>query len=381
MSASIDHNYLPQQFADMDGIFNEIRAVVERGDFTLGKEVSLFEAEFAKMVGVKHAIGVGNGTDALLLAMRALQKPSSVGGEVITTPYTFYATTAMIVAAGYKPVFVDVGRDFNIDASKIEAAITGNTVGIVPVHWAGRPCDMMAIMGLANKYGLWVVEDCAHAPYSTYHGKRCGSFGAVNTFSLHPLKNVNVWGDGGVIVTDDNAKAAWLRKARNHGMVDRNTCEFWSGNSRLDTVQAVVGRYVLERLDDITTKRRSNAAQLDALLCDVPGIELVVEAPNTANNYYLYSFHAERRDALQAYLVANGVDAKVHYPVPLHLQPAAQAIKPFKRGDMPMAEWCADSTLSLPVHEFITKDEIEFMAASVKEFSVMSESIALCEGV
>lgn len=378
----IDHNYLQQQFADMDTIFADIRAVVERGDFTLGKEVGEFEREFAKMVGVKHAIGVGNGTDALLLAMRSLHKYSMTGGEVITTPYSFYATTAMIVQAGYKPVYADVGRDFNIDPDKILAAITPRTVGIVPVHWAGRPCDMTSIMGIANKYNLWVVEDCAHAPYSTYQGQRCGSFGKVNTFSLHPLKNINVWGDGGVIVTEHDEYAAWLRKARNHGMIDRNTCEFWSGNSRLDTVQAVVGKYVLDRIEGITEKRRRNAATLDALLCDVPGIEIVADVPHTAPNYYLYSFHAERRDALQAYLVANGVDAKVHYPVPLHLQPAAQHMRigGFHRGDMPMAEWCADSTLSLPVHEFITQEQLERMATLVRQFSNMRESIAECEG-
>ncbi len=363
----IDHNYLPDQFSDVEDIIASIRAVVKRGDFTLGAEVALFEREFAAMCGVKHAIGVGNGTDALYLALKALGVKNE-GDEVITTPYSFYATTASIKNAGGKPVFVDVGRDFNIDPALIEAAITPRTVGIACVHWAGRPCDMAQIMSIAERYKLWVLEDCAHAPLSLYHGKRCGSFGNVNTFSLHPLKNVNVWGDGGVITTDDAEKADWLRKARNHGMVDRNTAEFWGYNSRLDTVQAVVARKVLAGLDETTKQKRENASYLSIALSGIPGIELIPNQKDVYPNFYLYSFHAESRDELQAYLISHGIDAKVHYPTPLHLQPAAKSIKDFKRGDFPIAEWCADSTISLPVHEFITSDQLAYMARFVRKF-------------
>ena len=364
---SIDHNYLPQQFGNANTLMSKIRDVVRRSDFTLGAEVAAFEKEFAAMCGVKHAIGVGNGTDAIFLALRSLGvKPGR--GEVITTPYSFYATTAMIIAAGATPVFVDVGRDFNIDVTKIEKAITPHTVGIVPVHWAGRPCNMADIMAIAKENGLWVVEDCAHAPASVYRGKRCGSFGAVNTFSLHPLKNVNVWGDGGVIVTDSDEKAAHLRKLRNHGMSDRNTCEFWGFNSRLDTVQAVVARHVLEGIEYLTFRRRENAEYLNHELGGIAGIELPATPPDVEPNYYLYSFHAERRDALREYLERHGVDAKVHYPTPLHLQPAAKSIGAFKRGDFPNAEWCADTTISLPVHEWVTEEQLERMATLVHEF-------------
>lgn len=363
----IDHNYLPQQFADIDGILENIRAVVKRGDFTLGEEVALFEQEYAKMVGVKHAIGVGNGTDAIFLALKALGVRHG-NQRVITTPYSFYATTSMIVQAGATPVFADVGRDFNIDPAKIEERITERTVGIVPVHWAGRPCNMDAIMEIAKRHHLWVLEDCAHAPNATYHGKKCGSFGAINTFSLHPLKNVNVWGDGGVIATDDDQYAAMLRKLRNHGMTDRNTCEFWGFNSRLDTVQAVVGRHVLGNIERTTMRRRENAHRLDELLSDIPQVELPVNAPNTKPNYYLYSFHAENREELKKYLVGHGVDAKVHYPIPLHLQPAAQFISSYRKGDYPMAEWCADSTLSLPVHDYLQGDQVVRMGQLVRSF-------------
>ena len=361
----INHNYLLQQFKDIELFLADIRAIVERGDFTLGEEVAKFEEEFAAMCGVKHAIGVANGTDALYLAYAALG--AKQGDEIITTPYSYFSTTAMIRHAGAQPVFVDVGRDFNIEPYKIQAAITPRTVGIAIVHWAGRPCDMAQIMGIAEQHGLWVVEDCAHAPLSQYHGKRCGSFGNVNTFSLHPLKNVNVWGDGGVVTTNDDVKAAWIRKARNHGALYRNTCEFWSVNSRLDTIQAAIARRVLSRLESTTARKLANAANLDIGLSDLPGVELVVTKPDACANGYLYSFHAENRDALQAFLISHGVDAKVHYPIPLHLQPAAAGLG-YKRGSMPMAEWCADSTISLPIHEYITEDQLGRMASLVRQF-------------
>ena len=375
----IEHNYLAEQFADASEIWAGIRAVVERGDFTLGAEVAQFENKFAEMCGVKHAIGVGNGTDALFLALKSLG--ASQYQEVITTPYSFYATSAAIWNAGATPVFVDVAQDFNIDPEKIEDAITPLTVGIVPVHWAGRPCAMREIMAIARKHGLCVLEDCAHAPMSEYRGKRCGSFGEVNAFSLHPLKNVNVWGDGGVITTNSDEKATFLRRLRNHGMSDRDTCEFWGYNSRLDTVQAVVASHVLQKLSAITARRRDNARLLDNLLLGIPEVQLPELSSHISSNYYLYCFHADNRDALKAYLVAHGVDAKIHYPKPLHLQPAAKALnKGFRRGAFPIAEWCADTTLSLPVHEFITETQLHRMALLVRQFYEMELVRSLCEG-
>ena len=363
----IDHNYLAQQFDKdaTDTLIQHIRDVIARGDFTLGKEVGIFEREFATFLEVKHAIGVANGTDALYLALKAL-KVGNGEREVITSPYSFYATTASIVNAGGKPVYVDAWRDFNIDPNQIEDAITQKTVGIVLVHWAGRPCDMDRIMDIAKRNGLWVLEDSAHAVWSLYHGRKCGTIGNIGTFSLHPLKNVNVWGDGGVIVTDSDTKDDMLRKLRNHGMVDRNTATLWGYNSRLDTVQAVVASYVLGGVGFLTNRRRANAAYLNGRLSKVAGVELPLDAPNTEPNYYLYSFHAERRDELQAYLMGNGVDAKVHYPKPLHLQPAWNGL--YQRGQFPIAEWCADSTLSLPVHEYLKQEDLETMATLVETF-------------
>jgi aminotransferase EvaB len=226
---------------------------------------------------------------------------------------------------------------------------------------------MAPIKEIAKRHGLWVVEDAAHAPNSKYHGRRCGSFGDVNAFSLHPLKNVNVWGDGGVITTDSDEKAATIRGLRNHGMRDRDTCEFWGYNSRLDTVQAVVASHALAGIEQRTARRRDNAALLDAKLVGIGQIETPVFLSGAGPNYYLYAIHAERRDDLKAYLIANGVDAKVHYPTPLHLQPAAKYLG-YKRGDFPVAEWCAETTLSLPIHEFIREAQLERMAKLIRGF-------------
>lgn len=362
----ISHNYLPQQFADIGAILAGIRDVVSRGDFTLGQEVGEFEREFAQMVGTKHAIGVANGTDALFLALRVLGVRSRFQ-EVITTPYSFYATSASIWNAGGTPVYVDVGIDSNIVPKLIEAAITPNTVGIVPVHWAGRPCDMEEIMSIARRRSLWVLEDCAHAPASLYRGRKCGSFGDMAAFSLHPLKNVNVWGDGGVVVTNHGGHAAALQKLRNHGMTNRDTCEFWGHNSRLDTVQAVVARHVLAGIAQRTAKRRENAAVLHYLLGSIKEVTIPKDLGDSQSNYYLYSILVEHRDELKAHLFANGVDAKVHYPVPLHLQPAARSLG-YKRGDFPGAERCAATTLSLPVHEWVTDEQLNRMGALIKDF-------------
>jgi len=375
----IDHNYLPQQFANRDSILAKISEVVRRGDFTLGKEVGEFEQAFAKMVGVRHAIGVGNGTDALELAMEALQLKGSV---VITSPYSFYATTASIFRAGATPRFVDVRDDFNIDPNKIEDAVTNNTRALVIVHWAGRPCDMDAIMDICKRRGLFLIEDCAHAPGSTWRGKKCGSFGHFGTFSLHPLKNVNVWGDGGVVVTNKDSDAERIRQLRNHGMRNRNVIDFWGRNSRLDTIQAVVAHEVLNRIDDTTAARRRNAEKLTSLLNGIPEVTMAHEYSASRSNYYLFSFHAENRDALVGFLNHRGVDAKVHYPVPLHLQPAAESISKFKRGDFPVAEWCADTTVSLPVHDWITDENIKEMGELVRRFYEDQRGYrGLCEGV
>lgn len=362
---AINHNYLPSQFADYQEILAKIAEVVRKGDFTLGTEVDRLEDEFASLIGAKHATGLGSGTDALFLSLKALGIDK--GDEVITTPYTFFATVGAIVTAGARPVFVDIGEDYNIDARKIEAAVTPRTKAILPVHWAGKPCDMDPITDIAARRGIAVVEDACHAVKATYKGRGAGVLGTIGCFSFHPLKNLNVWGDGGIATTNSGELALRLRLLRNHGLVNRDECAVFAYNSRLDTVQAVVARHLLAKLDHITESRIANAAYFDKALAGIPGISIPPRDSRIKQVYHLYIVRAERRDELQKFLIANGVDAKVHYPVPMHLQPAARDFG-YKRGDFPVAESTTESVISLPVHEFITRAQQDRVADLVRRF-------------
>ncbi|MGH1349995.1 MAG: DegT/DnrJ/EryC1/StrS family aminotransferase [Methyloligellaceae bacterium] len=362
----ISHNYLKEQFSDYQKILDKVGEVVQKGDFTLGRAVDAFEARFAKQAGAKFAVGVGSGTDALFLSLKAIGV--GPGDEVITTPFTFYATIGAIVTAGAKPVFVDARNDYNIDPELIEIAITKNTKAILPVHWSGKPCDMDPIQQIAKDNELHIVEDACHAITAQYKGRPAGTYGTAGCFSMHPLKNLNVWGDGGVICTNDEDFANKIRLLRNHGLRDRDHCDVFAYNSRLDTVQAVVADHLLDKLPDITDKRISNALYLDKHLTGIDGVMIPPrEADHIRQVYHIYSLRFARRDELQAYLESRGIDAKVHYPIPMHLQPAAKEYG-YKAGDFPMAEAICNSTLSLPVHEFITNDQLDQMIAAIKEF-------------
>lgn len=364
-SLPINHNYLAQQFADYEEIFAKLKNVVRKGDFTLGAIVDQFENDFCKVTGTRHAIGVGSGTDALFLSLKALGV--GPGDEVITTPFTFYATIGAIVTAGAKPVFADVLEDFNLDPAKIAAKITPKTKAIMPVHWAGKPCHMDEINAIAKQHGLYVVEDACHAVQATYKNKPAGSLGDIGCFSFHPLKNLNVWGDGGIIVTQSDEIAAKLRLMRNHGLQNRDECVLFSYNSRLDTLQAVVAQHLLAKLDHITASRRHNAAHYDQHLSNVTGVCVPMREDYVKQVYHLYCIQCEAREELQAYLIAHGVDAKVHYPIPMHLQPAANYLG-YQRGDFPVCERLATKTLSLPVHEFLRKEELDQVIYLIKQF-------------
>lgn len=360
----IPYSYLPQQFADAKAILAKMESVVASGDFTLGQELEAFEAEFAKRCKVRHAIGVNSGTDALFLALKAL---GIDGGEVIVPAFSFYATAAVVALAGAKPVFVDVGLDFNIDPDKMAGAITKKTKAIIPVHWAGRPCDMDAIAAVAKDRGVHIIEDAAQGFGAAWRGKSCGTWGSIGAFSLHPLKTLNIWGDGGVVVTDDDDRATKLRRLRNHGLRNRDICLEWGFNSRLDTIQAVVARHVLEKFSTTLQCRIRNARRLDHLLAGVDGVSAVPMPTAASPNYYLYTLRCQRRDLLIKHLLECGIEAKVHYPVPLHLQPAAQSLG-YRKGDFPVAEKCADETVSLPAHEFVTGKELQHIAATIANF-------------
>jgi dTDP-4-amino-4,6-dideoxygalactose transaminase len=363
---SIKHNYLEEQFTDRDIILGKIAEVVKRGDFTLGEEVDLLERDFAELVGSKYAIGVGSGTDALFLSLKALGV--GPGDEVITTTFTFYATIGAIVTAGATPVFCDVGLDYNIDVSQIRSKITPRTKAIMPVHWSGRPCEMSEIIAISKEFGIPVVEDACHAILAKYQGVLAGNFGELGCFSFHPLKNLNVWGDGGIIVTDSKLLNDKLRLLRNHGLKDRDTCEIFAYNSRLDTVQAVVARHMIPKLREITNSRIRNANYLDNLLTKINQITVPERRSGKDSEvFHLYSILAENRDGLVKHLNSKGIDAKVHYLIPMHLQPASKDFG-YKNGMFPVAEMISNATMSLPVHEFINESHLDLMVQVIREF-------------
>ena len=361
----VNHNYLREQFSDYEEIWKKIREVVISGDFTLGEEVNVLEAEFALISESKFAIAVGSGTDALFLSLKALDIDK--GDEVITSPFTFYATIGAIVTSGAKPVFVDIGDDFNINSASIEKKITSKTKAILPIHWSGNPCDMDEITALSLKYKIPVVSDSCHAINATYNGKSVGSLGDLSCFSFHPLKNINVWGDGGIITTNSIKLAEKLRLLRNHGLVSRDECVLFAYNSRLDTVQAVVARHLMQKMEYITDSRIRNAIYFDNQLSSIKQIKIPIRKVNKKQVFHLYSVLCQERDELVKFLNKNDIDAKVHYSLPMHLQPAASYLG-YKLGDFPVTEHTAKSTMSLPIHEFITNEQQQKVVSLIKQF-------------
>jgi dTDP-3-amino-2,3,6-trideoxy-4-keto-D-glucose/dTDP-3-amino-3,4,6-trideoxy-alpha-D-glucose/dTDP-2,6-dideoxy-D-kanosamine transaminase len=362
----VNYPYLHQQFADVDHIFDEVRELVSAGEFTLGPYVEKFEKKFGDYIGVKHVISTNTGTDALILALKACGVKS--GDEVITVANTFYATAGAIVAAGAKPVFVDCDKRMQIDVAKIESAITEKTKAIVPVHWMGAPADMEALMEIAKQCRLEVVEDACPAVGAEINGKRCGTFGKASGFSFHPLKPLNVWGDGGAIVTNDDRVADFLRLYRNHGMTDRDHIELWGINSRLQPIQAVVATRVLDTVDHSNSVRIHNANLLDEGLADLSEfIELPERQAKYKDVYQLYVVRVQRRDELLGFLRSRDIECCVHYPVPLHLQKAAKSLG-YKRGDFPECEMQAEEIITLPAHQYISEDQIAYILENIRKF-------------
>ena len=361
----VSFSYLERQFADLDGYLEDIRALVASSALTLGPAVEEFEHRFSELSGLPHAIGVGTGTDALRLPLEL--SGVGPGDEVITTPNTFIATVGAIVATGARVVFVDSEDGFVIDPALIEAAITERTKAIVPVHYTGNVADMPTIAAIAERRGLVLVEDACQATAAAIDGTPVGSWGIAGAFSLHPLKNLNVWGDGGVVVTRSAELADRLRLYRNHGLVNRDEVASWGINSRLDALQAVIGNRLIGSVPAITERRIANAARYDAALADVDGISVPVRRPGVRHVYHLYIVRAERRDALLRFLVEAGIEAKIHYPIPVHLQEAARDLG-YGEGDFPSTEHDAKVVITLPAHPYLSDDEIDYTIDRVRAF-------------
>jgi len=362
----VPYSYLEQQFADVESYLNDVRALVKAGDFTIGRALTEFEERFANLLGLPYAIGVGTGTDALMLSLKILGVGH--GDEVITTPNTFVAVVGAIAMAGARPVFVDNNEEYTIDVAKIENAVTPRTKAIMPVHLTGCPADMPTIMQIAERHNLIVVEDAAQAILASIDGKSVGSWGVTAGFSLHPLKNLNVWGDGGVIVTRSQELRDKLRLFRNHGMTTRDEIAFWSHNCRLDTLQAVIANRLIGEVHAITDQRIANAKRYDDAFADLPEyIRIPPRRPNVKQVFHTYVIRVKDRHRLYTYLNENGVEAKIHYPIPLHLQKAAAGLG-YKEGDFPVAESDAKSIITLPVHQHLKAAERDYVIDKVREF-------------
>jgi len=361
----VRYSYLKQQFENCEDLWDELKRFVPTGDFTLGKPLTEFENRFARLIGVKHAIGVNSGTDAIKLSLKALG--IGHGDEVITAANTFVATVGAIMELGAIPVFVDCNDTFCMETSKIEAAITDKTKAIVPVHFTGYMTDMRKLMPIASKHNIKIVEDACQSILGAIDDKNAGTWGNAGAFSLHPLKNLNVWSDGGVIVTDDDILADQLRLLRNHGLYDRDTVTVMGCNSRLDTMQAIVGNWLIPQTTSIADKRILNAKYYDDGFVKIPQIRIPPRLKDFKIVYHLYIVFAEDRDRLLEYCLENEIEAKVHYPVPIYRQPALAHLG-YKLGDFQVTDDHAKNIISFPCDQHLLKEEMDFVIKTVINF-------------
>lgn len=349
--------------AELKPILEDIMA---NGAFIGGPQVSAFEEEFAAFCGVKHCVGLNSGTDALRFALMAAGV--GPGDEVLTVPNTFIATTEAVSQAGAKPVFIDIDASTCcIDVGQIEHRITPRTRAIVPVHLYGQPADMDPILEIACKHQLMVVEDACQAHGALYKGRPAGSMGIAGCFSFYPGKNLGAFGDAGAVVTNDANMAHTIRQLREHGQSRKYYHDMEGYTGRLDAIQAAVLRLKLMRLPAWNRARRDNAALYMKLLVDVPGLTVVRQAEFAQSVYHLFVILAHDRDGLQKYLGEKGVGTGLHYPLPLHLQ-KAYAHMGYQKGDFPASEKTAERLLSLPMYAELTVDQIERVAACIKEY-------------
>ncbi|HYY58326.1 MAG TPA: DegT/DnrJ/EryC1/StrS family aminotransferase [Pyrinomonadaceae bacterium] len=352
---------------------------MESQHFILGPEVSALEEEVAAYSQCRYGIGVSSGTDALLVALMALDiKP---GDEIITTPYSFFATAGSVARLGARPVFVDIEPDtFNLAPERIEAAVTAKTRVIMPVHLYGQMAEMDEIMRVARRHGLYVIEDAAQAIGAEYRGRRAGSIGDLGCFSFYPTKNLGAFGDGGLVTTNSAELAERVGRLRNHGYTARYYNKEVGGNFRLDAIQAAVLRVKLKRLDEWSDARHRNAARYRALFAQARivsiegatpdeenGVRLPLEAEERRHIYNQFVIRSDRRDPLQAFLKEQGIGTEIYYPVPLHLQECFAGLN-YSEGDFPESERAARQTLALPIYPELTLEQQTRVVEAIRDF-------------
>lgn len=358
-------NIAAQHAPIKEELLEAMGGVIDHGRFILGQEVDEFEKRFAETCGVAYAVGVNSGTDALILALKALG--IGPGDEVITVPNSFVSSTGCIVLVGASPVFVDVGDDYNMDPLLIEQAITPRTRAILPIHLTGRPADMGPIMETAKAHGLQVIEDGAQAVGAEYRGQQVGSFGIAGCFSFHPLKTLNACGDGGAVTTNDVGLYQELKVLRNIGLKERDDCVVWSHNSRLDTLQAAILMVKLKYFEQWNEARRANACYYQERLEGLPQVQAPAHYSYEKPVYHTFVIQADHRDHLKAYLSDQGIGTAVHYPIPIHLQRAASGME-LGAGSFPVTESQAGRILSLPVYPELEPAQLEHVADAVRSF-------------
>ncbi|MBI1807634.1 MAG: DegT/DnrJ/EryC1/StrS family aminotransferase [Ignavibacteria bacterium] len=352
-----------------------IKSVIDSSQFILGKSVADFEGAFAAAHGARHCIAVGSGTDALHVSLWALG--IGRGDAVITTPFTFIATTEAISLCGGQPLFVDIDpRTFTMSPEKLGELLSGKNIkigkgltvkGVIPVHLYGQAAAMDELLEITKTYQVEIIEDACQAHLATYDGKYVGSFGATACFSFYPGKNLGAYGEAGAVITNDDALALKMRRLRDHGQVEKYKHDFWGHNYRMDGIQGAVLGVKLRNLSQWTARRRSIAATYKKLLSGVGDIVLPHESPKAHHVYHLFVVRTKRRSALQQFLSGKQIATSIAYPIPLHFQQAYRHLG-YRKGDFPVSETVADECLSLPVYPEMTDEQVEYVVSSIREF-------------
>jgi dTDP-4-amino-4,6-dideoxygalactose transaminase len=360
-----------------DEINPAIQEVLNSASFAGGPYVKRFEEEFAAFCQCAEAVGVGNGTDALWLALLALGiKPDD---EVITVPNTFMATAEALSLCGARPVFIDINEQtYLMDPARIEAAITPRTKAIIPVHLYGQMADMDPIMAIARRHGLWVVEDASQAHGAEYRGRPAGSIGDAGCFSFYPGKNLGAYGEAGAVVTNDPALAQRIRLLREHGQPQKYIHSIIGWNCRMDGIQGAILSVKLKHLKTANEKRRRHAEHYESLFAGIPGIIRPIAASEAKHVYHIYTIRTRHRDELIQHMDRQGVTCGIHYPIPLHLQEAYRFLG-WGEGSFPIAERCAREQLSLPMYPELTHDQISRVANGVTDWAATRNPLLLCE--
>ena len=361
----VRYSYLPQQFGNCPELWNRLKKFVLTGDFTLGKPLIKFEKKFAKLMGAKYAVGVNSGTDAIKLSLKTLNIEK--GDEVITAANTFVATVGAITELGAKPVFIDCDDTFCMNVDLVEKKITKKTKAIIPVHFTGYMTNMIKLNKISKKYKVPIVEDACQSILAEINGKKSGTWSNFGAFSMHPLKNINVWSDAGIIITSNKKIYDQLKLLRNHGLVDRDHVKICGYNSRMDTLQAVVGNWIIPKARFIANQRIKNARYLDKHLSTIQQIKIPPRLKNFKIVYHLYIVFVKERDQLLKYCMKKGIEAKVHYPIPIYRQPAMKYLN-HKKGDFPVTDRHAREIITFPCDQHLKKKQLDYIIKTVKDY-------------